>query len=91
MQYVASLSLYYRQNLGRICVEIGTTFWLDIWFVLPFSVYKLKINTIECQGQQLVDGETDVCSRSLDNFDLLGFTVYGQVICIVCVGGHYCS
>ena len=79
MQYVASLSLYYRQNVGRICVEIGTNFWLDIWFVLPFSfVYKLKINTcmsIEGQGQQLVDGETDVCSRSLDNFDLLGFTV----------------
>ena len=29
----------------------------------------------------MVDGETDVCSRSQDiNFDLLGFTVYGQVL-----------
>ena len=29
----------------------------------------------------VVDGETDVCSRSQDvNFDLLGFTVYGQVL-----------
>ena len=34
----------------------------------------------------MVDGETDVCSRSQDiNFDLLGFTVYGQVTHIL---GH---
>ena len=36
-------------------------------------VYKLCMS-IEGQGQQLVDGETEVCSRSLDiSFDLLGF------------------
>ena len=30
----------------------------------------------------MVDGETDQCSRAEDiNFELIGFSVYGQVSC----------
>ncbi|KAL5494365.1 hypothetical protein EMCRGX_G015685 [Ephydatia muelleri] len=60
------------------------------YFLLPVydeGEYVLKLEppfgwTFDPPAVHLtVDGETDVCSRSQDiNFDLLGFTVYGQVL-----------
>ena len=56
-------------------------------WLMPYPVTSIFFSGCTPEPSEValvVDGETDLCSRGEDvNFELLGFSVYGQV-CVVC-------
>eukprot|EP00731_Ephydatia_muelleri_P009676 Em0005g262a len=84
---ILQAKLFTKNGVQKGTAECAPT---NGYFLLPVydeGEYVLKLEppfgwTFDPPAVHLtVDGETDVCSRSQDiNFDLLGFTVYGQVL-----------